>query len=139
MATSITCTLNRIKEELDSHLSPDDILAACGRAGHDWRERMLGPVLTVQALLLQVLHNTAMTGVGRLMEFGTWNSQGAQTRGTHDKFGGHTLYLRPFLAQIRGIHTLSPAFLGTNSGDTHFISGLSWSRTGILGVRSRLG
>lgn len=67
MATSITCALNRIKEELDSHLTPDHILIACRASGYQWRERLLGPVFTVQALLFQVLHNTAMTGVGRLM------------------------------------------------------------------------
>ncbi len=67
MATSITCALNRVKEDLDSHLTPEHILDACRATGYQWRERLLGPVLTVQALLFQVLHNTAMTGVGRLM------------------------------------------------------------------------
>jgi len=67
MATSITCALDRVKDDLDSHLTPEHILGACRATGYHWRERVLGPVLTVQALLLQVLHNTAMTGVGRLM------------------------------------------------------------------------
>ncbi|GJM24872.1 MAG: hypothetical protein DHS20C16_12870 [Phycisphaerae bacterium] len=53
MATSITCALNRIKEELDSHLTPEHILDACGRAGHDWRERVLGRVLTVRPGLIE--------------------------------------------------------------------------------------
>lgn len=66
MARSITAAVQQIKDELDCHLTPDDILDACHAAGHEWRERVLGPVLTVQALLLQILHATAMTGVSRL-------------------------------------------------------------------------
>jgi hypothetical protein len=66
MARSITAALQQIKDELDAHLTPADIHAACQAAGYDWRQRVLGPVLTVQALLLQILHATAMTGVSRL-------------------------------------------------------------------------
>jgi hypothetical protein len=66
MAHSIPHALRQIKNELDSYLTPDDILAACQTAGHSWRERILGPVLTVQAFILQILHATAMTGVSRL-------------------------------------------------------------------------
>ena len=67
MARSITAALQQIKAELHQHVTPDDIHAACTATGHQWRERVLGPVLTVQALLLQVLHATAMTGVSRLV------------------------------------------------------------------------
>ena len=67
MARSITAAVRRIKSELHEHLTPDDIVAACVAVGHDWRERVLGPVVTVHALLLQILHATAMTGVSRLV------------------------------------------------------------------------
>jgi hypothetical protein len=66
MARSITAALQQIKDQLHHHVTPADIHAACQAAGYDWRERVLGPVLTVRALLLQILHATAMTGVSRL-------------------------------------------------------------------------
>lgn len=66
MATSITHALRQIKDDLDSHLTPKEIQDACRACGHHWRDRILGPVQTVQALLLQILHATAMTGVSRL-------------------------------------------------------------------------
>jgi len=66
MARSITAALQQIKHELNAHVTPADIQGACRAVGHEWRERILGPVLTVQALLLQILHATAMTGVSRL-------------------------------------------------------------------------
>lgn len=67
MARSITAALEQIKSELNDHLTPNDILDACTDARHDWRDRVLGPVVTVHALLLQVLHAVAMTGVSRLV------------------------------------------------------------------------
>jgi len=66
MAISITRALRQIKDDLDSHLTPTEIQAACQACGHAWRDRVLGPVQTVQALLLQILHATAMTAVSRL-------------------------------------------------------------------------
>ncbi|HRS28683.1 MAG: IS4 family transposase [Phycisphaerae bacterium] len=66
MARSITAALQQIKHELNTHVTPADIQAACRAVGHEWRERILGPVLTVQALLLQILHAIAMTAVSRL-------------------------------------------------------------------------
>ena len=66
MVHSIDAAVRQIKHELDTHITPDDIHAACRAAGHTWRERVLGPVLTVHALLLQIIHAVAMTGVSRL-------------------------------------------------------------------------
>lgn len=70
MARSITAAVQQIKQQLHMHLRPVDIHAACQSVGYDWRERVLGPVLTVQALVLQILHATAMTGVSRLTGVG---------------------------------------------------------------------
>lgn len=67
MARSISAAVRQIKSELREHLTPNDILAACVAAGHQWRQRVLDPVVTVHALLLQILHATAMTGVSRLV------------------------------------------------------------------------
>lgn len=67
MARSIAGAVQQIKNEIDNHVRTDDIIAACEAAGHNWRQRVLGPVLTIRALLLQILHATAMTGVSRLV------------------------------------------------------------------------
>ena len=67
MARSITAAVEQIKSELSTHLTPDDVLGACDEAGHAWRDRVLAPVVTLHALLLQILHATAMTGVSRLV------------------------------------------------------------------------
>jgi hypothetical protein len=67
MAHSIAGAVRQIKDELNAHLTPTDILAAGVAIGHEWRERVLGPVITVHALLLQILHASAMTGVSRLV------------------------------------------------------------------------
>jgi hypothetical protein len=57
----------QIKSHLPTYITPHQILMACRHASHEWRQRVLGPVLTVYALLLQVLHgNTAMTHLPRL-------------------------------------------------------------------------
>ena len=67
MARSITAAVEQIKSTLNTHLTPDDILIACVDAKYEWRDRVLGPVVTVHALLLQILHAVAMTGVSRLV------------------------------------------------------------------------
>ncbi len=64
-ASSITAALRRIEKELHAHITPADIRGAGQAVGHEWRERILGPVLTVQALLLEIPYATAMTGVSR--------------------------------------------------------------------------
>jgi hypothetical protein len=58
---SISPSFDRIKQELDRYLSASYIEAVCRGAGHRWRERQLGPVLTVQLFVLQILNcNTAI-------------------------------------------------------------------------------
>jgi len=64
---SIACALGRIKDELCQLISDEVILQACQDAGYEWRDRVLGPVSTVQLFVLQVLHgNTAMTHLRHL-------------------------------------------------------------------------
>ena len=64
---SVTRALARIKEDLGPFLPDEAIESACREAGHDWRERVLGPVATVHLLVLQVLHlNTAITALRHL-------------------------------------------------------------------------
>jgi hypothetical protein len=57
----------RIKEDPGLLIDPAEVARACVAAGHRWRERELGPLETLSAMALQVLHgNTAIAHVVRL-------------------------------------------------------------------------
>jgi hypothetical protein len=67
MVDSILHALRRIKADVAVHLQASMIERLCHEVGHVWRERTLGPVVTVHAFLLQVLHgNTACDHVSHL-------------------------------------------------------------------------
>lgn len=67
MVTSIAQALREIKGDLGQYLEPEAIRQACVEAGHEWRERLLDPVTTIQLFLLQVLHgNTACSHLPHL-------------------------------------------------------------------------
>jgi hypothetical protein len=58
----VSQALKRIKSDLGTFLPDESILAACRAAGHQWRERQLGPVQTLHLFLLQVMAcNSAIT------------------------------------------------------------------------------
>jgi hypothetical protein len=60
--------IRQIKQNVARHLSAETIESVCRQEGHRWRERTLGPVVTLHAFLLQILHgNTACTHVSRLL------------------------------------------------------------------------
>lgn len=68
MVTSILRALAKIKADVAVHLQAAMIERLCRELGHMWRDRVLTPVVTVHAFLLQVLHgNTACDHVARLM------------------------------------------------------------------------
>ena len=68
MATNIVEAVRRIKSDVAQQLDAATILRICRELNHSWRERLLGPVTTVQAFLLQVLHgNLACNEVPHLM------------------------------------------------------------------------
>lgn len=68
MVHSILGALQRIKADVAVHLQASMIEELAHQVGHSWRERTLGPVVTIHAFLLQVLHgNTACDHVSRLM------------------------------------------------------------------------
>ena len=68
MAASITEVVKQIKSDVARHLEPSMILAVCERFGHKWRQRILDPVTTVHAFLLQILFgNTACDHVPHLV------------------------------------------------------------------------
>ena len=64
---SISCVLSRIRQDLRPFLSDETIESSARQAGYQWRERKLGPVLTVHLFVLQILcFNTAMTHLRHL-------------------------------------------------------------------------
>jgi hypothetical protein len=67
MIASILLALRNIKADVARHLEGALILKLCKELNYTWRERTLGPVATVHAFLLQVLHgNTACDHVPHL-------------------------------------------------------------------------
>ena len=70
MAGSITRSVQEIKRDPSSIVSAERILRACTAAGHEWRERSLGPVQTVYLFMAQILHgNTSCAHVRQLGGF----------------------------------------------------------------------
>lgn len=67
MAASISRALARVKQDVRPFLADEAVEAACERAGHVWRERVLGPVQVLHLFILQVLHfNTSIKGLKRV-------------------------------------------------------------------------
>lgn len=67
---SVSRALGRIQQDLSGHLPEASIVAACRAAKHHWRDRKLGPVMTVQLFMLQTLwFNTAIEHLRRLSGF----------------------------------------------------------------------
>lgn len=68
MIGSILRALREIKADVARHLEPSLITGLCRELDYSWRARVLDPVTTVHAFLLQVLHgNTACDHVPRLI------------------------------------------------------------------------
>ena len=65
MAT-IPHTLAGIKAHVDKYIPPGVIEEACRKDGHVWRERKLGPAVTVHLFLLQLLAQVALSGLQRV-------------------------------------------------------------------------
>ena len=67
---SVSTSLQRIRQNLSEHLPESTIVSACTAAGHQWRDRKLGPATTVQLFILQTLwFNTAIEHLRRLAGF----------------------------------------------------------------------
>jgi hypothetical protein len=68
MVTIILGAIARIKADVAAHLEAAMIERLCRELGHVWRDRILSPVVTIHAFLMQVLHgNTACDHVPHLM------------------------------------------------------------------------
>jgi Transposase DDE domain len=67
MAITVAKVLEQFKSDIGRALSPRAVRQACAEIGHVYRRRVLDPVTTVHAFLLQVLHgNTACSELPRL-------------------------------------------------------------------------
>jgi hypothetical protein len=78
---SISRALQRIKEDLEPYLPAQTIEQACCACGHQWRKRLLEPVVTVHLFVLQVLHlNTAIAELRHLVKFSFAPSAYCQAR-----------------------------------------------------------
>jgi len=67
MALTIPEIVRQFKADVAQALSPETIATICGYLGYACRERILTPVATVHAFLIQILHgNVACTAVSRL-------------------------------------------------------------------------
>jgi hypothetical protein len=81
MVASILRALTKIKADVAAHLQAVTIERLCRELGHTWRERVLTPVVTVHAFLLQILHeNTACDHVPHLMGGGFTGEAYGQAR-----------------------------------------------------------
>jgi len=82
MAISIAAAIERIKSEVGEWLTPQSIEQICDDHGHKWRDRVLGPAITIQLFLLQILNgNTANSHVPRLANIDCTGEAYGQARG----------------------------------------------------------
>ena len=81
MSGSIARSVQQIKADLGSIISPVLILKLCQAAGHAWRDRSLGPVHTISLFLAQILHgNTSCAHVRQLGNFAFTRSAYCEAR-----------------------------------------------------------
>lgn len=60
----MTTMLQRLKTEWAAQLQSEAIQAACEAVGCiEWRDRLLNPIITVQAFLLQMLHGNTRAAI----------------------------------------------------------------------------
>jgi hypothetical protein len=81
MSGSIARSVQQIKCNLRSIVSPDLIVKLCTAAGHRWRDRTLGPVETIFLFLAQILHgNTSCAHVRQFANFAFTKSAYCEAR-----------------------------------------------------------
>jgi hypothetical protein len=81
MTATITQVVKQFQQDWTSQLEPDAILTACRGAAHQWRERLLDPVTTIQLFFVQILHgNTACTHLRHLTKLNVTASAYCQAR-----------------------------------------------------------
>lgn len=82
MLAKIAQAVKSFKQNWSQELEDEAIERACREAGHEWRDRKLGPVVTVRLFLLQILWgNTACNHVPRLAGLDVTGSAYCEARG----------------------------------------------------------
>jgi hypothetical protein len=82
MQSSILDAIASIKRNVADCLSAEEIISACHKAKHEWRERELGPVPTVLTFLTQIVHgNTACENAVQLSRLSCSASAYCRARG----------------------------------------------------------
>ncbi len=81
MSGSIARSVQQVKGDLRSLVTPSQIMRQCQAAGHGWRHRTLGPVETIYLFIAQVLHgNTSCAHVRQLGNFAFTRSAYCEAR-----------------------------------------------------------
>ena len=81
MSSSIARSVQEIKGDLRSIVTPKLIMELCQAAGHVWRDRTLGPVQTIYLFIAQVLHgNTSCAHVRQIGNFAFTRSAYCEAR-----------------------------------------------------------
>ncbi len=81
MSSSIARSVQEIKGDLRSIVTPELIMELCQAAGHVWRDRTLGPVQTIYLFIAQVLHgNTSCAHVRQIGNFAFTRSAYCEAR-----------------------------------------------------------
>jgi hypothetical protein len=81
MHLRLVAALRQLRSDLAEQLTPAVIEDVCRRHGHNWRRRLLDPVVTIHLFLTQVLHgNTAISHLPRLCGRSFSDSAYAQAR-----------------------------------------------------------
>ena len=81
MTATLTQVVKQFQQDWTSQLEPDAILTAGHGAAHQWRERLLDPVTTIQLFFVQILHgNTACTHLRHLTKLNVTASAYCQAR-----------------------------------------------------------
>jgi len=62
MAT-LSNSVQHVKQHLDEFADEQDVARICRNLGHRWRQRKLGPAMTVQLFLIQLLAKVALQGL----------------------------------------------------------------------------
>ena len=77
---SIASSLRQVNRELELLLPAEDILRACRDAGYRFRVRLLDPALTVHFLILQLLAQSSLRGLRRIVHLKISKQAIAQAR-----------------------------------------------------------
>lgn len=68
MAGSVSAAATQIKHQLHEWIGQSAVQRACAASGYRWRRRVLDPLATVHAMLIQMLAQVALSGLGHVCQ-----------------------------------------------------------------------